>query len=373
MKIFKNANLYGEVILDFLVAGKVIQDIGESLEIKYPNIEVEDLNRKIVVPSLIDQHVHTIGGGGEGGPTTRCPELSIKDIVKSGVSTIVGVLGTDSYTRSIENLVAKTKAIKEHGFHSYCLTGSYRYPSINLTGSVEKDLVFIDEVIGVKLAYNDHRCSHPSYDEIVRLASEVRLGGLVGNKPGFIHIHTGSGKHGLRVFKEIVEKENLPISVFRPTHLDSRDPEVIDFGTRGGYVDITTHEDYIKTGENLDFALKNIPIANITMSSDSNGSMPIWNDHKEMIGMGIGKMSNLYEAVKTLVWDFGYTLRTALKPCTVNVARALDLETGTGDILVGSPSDFLVLDQNFDIQSFYLGDKWILKDGEVLLKINFEE
>ncbi len=372
MKIFKQANLYGEGLKDILVAGKIIQDIDENLDQKYSNIEVEDLEGKIVIPALIDQHVHTIGGGGEGGPMTRCPELKISDIIKSGVSTLVGMLGTDSYTRSIENLVAKTKAIKEYGFRSYCLTGSYRYPSNTLTGSVEKDLVYIDEIIGVKLAYNDHRCSHPRYEEIVRLASEVRLGGLVGKKPGIVHVHMGSGKHGMKIFKEIADKENIPITVFRPTHLDIHMEEAILFAESGGYIDFTTMEDEEKSAMIVDEALRRAPKDRVTMSSDSNGSMPKWNEKKKMIGISIGKMSTLFNTVRVLVKEYHYSLKEALAPCTENVAKALQLEEGIGKLDIKSPAEFLVLDDNLMITSFYLGDRWMMKDDKLAIDIYFE-
>ena len=61
------------------------------------------------------------------------------------------------FSSSEENLVSKAKALKEEGLSVYCLTGSYGYPSVTLTGDVKKDILFIDEVIGVKLALADHR------------------------------------------------------------------------------------------------------------------------------------------------------------------------------------------------------------------------
>ena len=60
----------------------------------------------------------------------------------------------------------------QKGVHTYILTGSYTYPTYTLTDSVEDDIVFIDSILGVKLAY-DHISSHITDDELVRLASQT--------------------------------------------------------------------------------------------------------------------------------------------------------------------------------------------------------
>ncbi len=124
-------------------------------------------------------------GGRRGGFKTRVPELGLESIIRAGVTTLVGVLGTDGITRSVENLLAKTKALNQEGITAYCLTGSYEYPTVTLTGSIKKDIAFIGgEILGVKVAISDHRSSQMSKDELIRLVSEVRLGALLGGKPG---------------------------------------------------------------------------------------------------------------------------------------------------------------------------------------------
>ena len=51
---------------------------------------------------------------------------------------MVGLLGTDGITRSVENLLAKVKALREEGITAYCLTGSYGWPSVTVTGDPEE-------------------------------------------------------------------------------------------------------------------------------------------------------------------------------------------------------------------------------------------
>src|SRR5690606_3180786 len=102
------------------------------------------------VPGLIDNHVHITGGGGEGSFKTRVPEITLSKLIEAGITTVVGLLGTDATTRSVENLVAKAKALKEEGVSVYVHTGSYEFPSVTLTGQIKKDIVFIEEIIGAK-------------------------------------------------------------------------------------------------------------------------------------------------------------------------------------------------------------------------------
>ena len=45
-------------------------------------------------------HSHITGGGGEAGPASRCPEARLSELLDAGITTVVGVIGTDTVTRS---------------------------------------------------------------------------------------------------------------------------------------------------------------------------------------------------------------------------------------------------------------------------------
>lgn len=53
-----------------------------------------------MTPGFVDMHVHVTGGGGEAGPASRCPESQLSDFLRVGTTTVVGVCGTDSVSRS---------------------------------------------------------------------------------------------------------------------------------------------------------------------------------------------------------------------------------------------------------------------------------
>ena len=115
MYLIKNAEVYDPSPRgrqDILVVNDRIAAIGKDLCPNLPDVEVIDGEGMKAVPGFIDQHVHVTGGGGEGGFHTRTPELMLSSVIKAGVTTLVGLLGTDSLTRIVENLVAKTKSLK---------------------------------------------------------------------------------------------------------------------------------------------------------------------------------------------------------------------------------------------------------------------
>ena len=104
IKLLKNANVYAPEKLgkkDILIEGEKIllmQDTIEGYE-GLPGVETYDLEGKTVVPAYIDMHVHITGGGGEQGPASRVPESQLSEFFKNGITTVVGLLGTDGVTR----------------------------------------------------------------------------------------------------------------------------------------------------------------------------------------------------------------------------------------------------------------------------------
>ena len=115
MYLIKNVTLYDPMLrgtCNLLISGEQIVAVGKDLQPAIPGIKEIDGTGKTAVPRFIDQHVHVTGGGGEGGFQSRIPELPLSSIIKAGVTTVVGLLGTDSFTRSVENLLAKTKSLK---------------------------------------------------------------------------------------------------------------------------------------------------------------------------------------------------------------------------------------------------------------------
>lgn len=355
---------------DVLICGEKIVKVAPKIEFLWDEKELEviDGRNKIAIPGLIDQHVHITGGGGEDGFRSLVTDVKMTDCIKSGVTTVVGLLGTDSTSRSVENLVAKARGLTEQGMTAYCLTGAYQYPSPTLTGSVAKDVAFLPEVLGVKIAVSDHRSSNISKEELARLAMDVRKAALLSGKVGVVHIHTGRGKRGLQDVIAVVKETDVPIKHFRPTHCGNVLEDAVEFGKMGGHIDFTAGTDTEKCAQEILTAMKEVEFSLISLSSDSNGSMPVWNEKRELIGMGVGKMTSLFQTVITLVEKHQMPLSDALSLVTANVAKALELYPKKGCIAEGSDADLVLLDEKLQIQTVYAKGKKMMSDREMIQK-----
>lgn len=374
MLLIKNVRLYSEEEepQDILCCGKDIIAIGKDINCSLPIDVTVDGGGKVAIPGYIDMHVHVTGGGGEGGFANQVPPLRLSELIRAGETTVVGLLGTDGTTRCVENLLAKTKSYNEEGWTAYCLTGSYELPSPTITGSVTKDIALISEIIGVKVCISDHRSSAPTEQELIRLATEARMGGLLSNKPGVMHMHVGKGRDELRTIIDIVKNTEIPVSVFRPTHMGRHPEQGAEFAKLGGYVDFTSG-DYPETAaKQIIEAMKGIPFEQMTLSSDGNGSMPKWNEKHELIGISAGKVSSNHEVIRCLVRNHGFRLSEAIKLLTENPAKSLNMYPYKGLLAKGSCADVLLLDQELNIDTVVANGKLFLENKELKYIPRFE-
>lgn len=198
--LIKNANLYAPEplgISDILLADGKIALIDRKIDLSGIPYETIDAAGCAVTPGFIDQHVHITGGGGQTGYASLVPDVSVSELVACGTTTVLGLLGTDGFVKELTTLYAKTKALEDDGLSAYMLTSFYGLPSKTLMSCVADDLIFIDKVIGCKLAMSDDRSAFPTELEILRLINQVRLGGFTSGKGGILHIHLGALPEGI--------------------------------------------------------------------------------------------------------------------------------------------------------------------------------
>ncbi|RNA70143.1 beta-aspartyl-peptidase [Alteribacter keqinensis] len=346
--------------------------------------DVTDGSGKRLMPGLIDAHVHITGGGGEGSFKTRTPELMLSDCIAGGITTLVGVIGTDGTTRTMTNLIAKAKALKEEGISCYCQTGSYQVPVKTLTGSIEQDIILIEEIIGAgEIAISDHRSSQPTREELARIASDARVGGILSGKAGVVNVHLGDSPDRLKLIEEVVETTDIPITQFVPTHINRNEGLLesgITFAKRGGYVDFTTSTtkeilegDETKCSRGLKKMINSgVPVEQITFTSDGQGSLPEFDAKGNLTGLKIGRVTSLYKEVRDAVLEEGIAFEDAIKVATSNVADVYKF-TGKGRVAVGADADLLLVNESdLEIESVMARGQWMMKDKEHLMKGTFE-
>ncbi len=371
--------------LDILLGGGRILALGPNLEAPATLTRTIDAHHLRAVPGFIDGHVHLLGGGGEGGFATRTPELRFGDAALAGITTVVGCLGTDGVTRSLEGLLAKARSLGEQGISAFILSGSYGIPPLTLTGSVERDLLLIDMVIGAgELALSDHRSSQPGFESFVRTVAECRRGGMLAGKAGIVTVHLGDGAAGMAMLRRMVAETEIPATQVWPTHVN-RNPELfaeaIAFARAGGYVDITTSgvPRFYETGTVPPAAaLRRLLEAGVdpsraTFTSDGQGSLPVYEVDGSLSGLAVGGVESLSQGFRDAVQAEGVGFEHALRAVTSNPATLLRL-ADRGRLEAGLRADLLLLHpDSLTIHTVISGGRVLVEDGIQRIHGAFEE
>ncbi len=374
ISLFKNAQIYSPQFIgikDVLTGGKSIIAIDDHIE-PPAGLEVEIIDCKglMLVPGLIDSHVHITGGGGEGGPASRMPELQLSMMVEAGVTTVIGCLGTDGFTRTVESVLMKVKSLRAQGVSAWMYTGAYQVPAPTITGDVMKDIALFEEIIGVgEVAVSDHRSSVPSTYELARIAAQARVAGMIGGKAGIVNLHLGDARDPFRPVHDVVAISQLGYKQFVPTHCNRNDyifEDAKEYGKKG-YVDITTSsypyyaDEEIKPSKALKQLLESgVPLGHITFTSDACGSLPGFDPVSgELIKIEMGLPSSILREIKEAVLIDEIPLEQALQVATSNPANILKL-LGKGYIREGYDADLLLLDQEFNIVRLMANGKMMM-------------
>ncbi|WP_064091775.1 beta-aspartyl-peptidase [Rossellomorea aquimaris] len=389
LTLIQNGEVYAPDYLgekDILLVDNKIGYIEDKIDLPkgFVDITVMDAQGKYVIPGLIDSHVHIMGGGGEGSFRTRTPEIQLSQATLAGITTIVGVIGTDGTTRTMTSLIAKARGLEEEGITCYVQTGSYQVPLKTLTGKIEDDIILVDRIIGVgEVAISDHRSSQPTVNELAKIASAARIGGMLSGKSGIVNVHVGDSREHLKLIEDVIDLTDIPIKQFYPTHIN-RNAHLfkagIHYALKGGYVDFTTSTipQFLGEGEvKCSKALKRmldagVSIDQITYTSDGQASLPDFDENGELIGLQIGQVSSLFKEVKDAILKEGIPLETAIRVITSNPAKILKLKQ-KGHIEVGKDADLVLLDKKtLNIDTVYAKGKLMVENRKAVVKGTFE-
>ena len=380
MLLIKNTNLYSPKSLgkkDILISNGKIVAIDDEIVNHSVFSEVWDAKGAITTPGFIDQHIHVIGAGGKHGFASMTPQLHLGDLINCGTTTVVGLLGTDGSTRSIKTLFSKTQALNQEGITAYMYTGYYGLDKVYLMNSLQEDMIYIDSVIGCKIAISDIRSSYPSALELLRLLRNVRVGGMLAGKKGILHLHLGALSSKMDLLFEIIENYEFPIEHISPTHVGrTKDlfDQAITFAKMGGMIDITTGASkYTDPYKSVLYALdNNVSIDNMTFSSDGNAGLDKLDKNNNLVGFKSAPFDKNFEEVINLHKLGGIPIEDALKLITSNPAKNLGLKN-KGQVKINSDADLCFLNSDLELHTVIANGKFMMQKGALVVKGSFEK
>lgn len=337
--------------------GRVDRRAVEALEME---CELIDANGCIVAPGLIDPHIHLLGGSGEGGFNRQSPEFFIGEIVRYGITTVVGTLGADTTMKTMAGLLAKVKGLKADGMNAYLWTGGYNVPPTSIMGSVREDIMFLDEVIGAgEIAISDPRGMDAPPGSLARLAHDCFVGGHLAGKAGLVHLHVGEADSRLDPVQEVLDGYNVQPGWFYPTHVERTTrlfDQAVGLAKKGMPVDVDVVE------EDLHRWFKRwrdagAPRDRFTASSDASLTSP----------------RLLYEQVRACVKEHGLPLDDVLRLVTENPAAVLQLHE-KGRIEQGRIGDLVMLEKgSLEVVHVLSRGVTMVRDGALLKQESFLE
>ncbi|GAB5535520.1 MAG: beta-aspartyl-peptidase [Rubricoccaceae bacterium] len=360
--------------------GRVLSITEAPPQLAGVEVRTTDLEGRRLIPGLIDAHVHVTGGGGEAGPHTAAPSPALTAYTRAGVTSVVGLLGTDDTTRTTGGLLRQVYALRAEGLSAWAWTGGYHLPPTTLTGSVRGDIAFVEPILGFgELAISDHRSSQPTADELARLAADCHVGGLMTGKAGVLHLHLGDGTRGLNLVRQLVETTEIPPRTFHPTHVNRRSAlldEAFALIGQGVTVDVTAFppefatSDEVLAADALVRAFDGGLAKHVTVSSDGGGCLPEFDRQGALVRMDFATSAAVADLLADLL-SRGVPLDQALPPFTCTPARLLRLRD-KGEIAVGHDADLVVLDADGRPSDVMARGRWHVRCGQPVVRGTFE-
>ncbi|MFL5612981.1 MAG: amidohydrolase family protein [Gemmatimonadaceae bacterium] len=345
-----------------LIVDEKIQKVGsvDRAALERVGVEVEVVNADgcLALPGFIDPHEHLLGGSGEGSLALQTPMLFPREILRAGITSVVGTLGVDTTMKTIAGLLARVKTLREEGLSAWMWSGGYNVPPTTVMGTIREDMLFVDEVIGAgEVAISDERSLNQSSQELAKLVRDTHVGGLLSGKAGLTHFHVGEEEKRLQPLQELIEEFHVKPEWLYPTHVQRNERllrEAIDLANAGAAVDFdVVNEDLAKW---FRFYLENGgPLERLTVSSDADSSTP----------------DIFAEQIRGLATTHGFSLDLVLPLVTTNPANVLKLK-GKGRIAAGCDADLLIVaPDTLELRDVITRGQFGMRNGSVVHREKF--
>jgi beta-aspartyl-dipeptidase (metallo-type) len=364
---------------DVLIVGREIAAVGHGLPAPtgIDDGEIVDVSDRILLPGLIDPHIHVMGASGMGGPTTRSTDLQIERIAGAGVTTVVSPLGADSLSRDVPGLLARAAALECEGISAYCYTGGWKNPVPTLSGDPQADVAYVDRILGVKVAVSEPMAPVYSVEELCRLAHAAWTGGRLAGKRAVLHIHAGDHPDGLAPVWEVQRRTGIPADCLMVTHVN-RNPDLwrqaVEFARAGGSIDLTTmqrpethHLHAIPAARAVREALEaGVPATRMTLSTDTGVPYPRLDGAGNVVGLYMAGPDAILATLRELMQS-GCSWGEAATFATIHTAQILGLSR-KGRLAADADADLLVLDAVGEVDRVYARGRAMVAGGQAIVR-----
>jgi beta-aspartyl-dipeptidase (metallo-type) len=216
-------------------------------------------------------------------------------------------------------------------------------------------------------------------DELLKVAGDAHVGGLMAGKAGIVHLHLGDGARGLDLVRQAIKGSEIPAAIFNPTHVNRRKAlfeEALALVRQGCTIDITAFP--VQEGEDAwpaavaltRYHAAGLPADRVTVSSDGGGCLPSFDEEGRVVAMDVGRPSAMADTLKELL-ACGQPLEGVLPAFTSNPARLLMLPR-KGHLAPGFDADLVVLDSNGGVQDVMARGRWHVRGAQPLIRGTFE-
>ncbi len=237
-------------------------------------------------------------------------------------------------------------------------------------GEVDGDLVIIRKVgmgrhaclqgLMPQLRFGERR-----QDEEIR-RMQLRLAGEVDGLPNFL-------------FRLIRETE-IPVTQVIPTHIN-RNPQLFEHGLEwaaaGGSVDVTVGPDpepddpEVRPEDAIArFSGAGLPLTRMMASSDSNGSLPVFDANGRLVRLMIATERDFFRKFTEIVRTKILPVETAVRVFSTNAAEFYKLGK-KGRIEPGRDADLIVLDADLGLGEVIARGKRMIAGGRLLARSTF--
>jgi beta-aspartyl-dipeptidase (metallo-type) len=182
-------------------------------------------------------------------------------------------------------------------------------------------------------------------------------------------------------FRLIRETEIPPTQVI-PTHVNRNRElftEAIQFALAGGAFDLTAGPEPEESSGEVSVAeairacrRKRVPLERVTVSSDSNGSLPVFDKAGNLAGLTIARQKDLLQTLQSLLREKIVSLEGAARLFSANAAAIYKLSS-KGGIHPGRDADLIFLDDRFKLCDVFARGRRMMAEGKLLARRTFRQ